>query len=213
MEYHPVASSKIQYEANAARRSGPAAGTDEAAAWWRRLIARALDVLVVFFVLLALVVTGIFWYMGDLVDAYNPEPWGDMYVPSITFTVMYLLMEVMFLPRGGQTPGKATMSITTEAMDGGRLSHPRAALRWLLPGLVFGFVLLPYPIIGAVVLAALYAPALLPERRTVHDYLAGTRVTDREETEHEREEREQFEKRLEDLKLKAMPRSMRKLLP
>lgn len=146
------------------------------AALWRRVAARAVDTATVFFLLWVLVVLQILWFMDDLSDRLDPEPWGRAFPATVAFVVLSAAYEVVFL-RGndGQTPGKDLLNVrVVRRADDGNPSVARAARRWLLPGLAA----LVWPIWAAVI--AVFATGLTvpfgAARRTLHDHLAGTMV-------------------------------------
>ena len=146
------------------------------AALWRRVAARAADAATVFFLLWVLVVLQILWFMGEMSDRVDPEPWGRAFPATVAFVVLSAVYEVVFLRfNDGQTPGKDLFNVrVVRRSDGGNLSVARAGRRWLLPGLAA----LVWPI-WAAVLAVLATGLTVPfgaRRRAVHDRLAGTVV-------------------------------------
>jgi uncharacterized RDD family membrane protein YckC len=152
------------------------------AALWRRGTARAIDMVTVFFVLWALVVSHVFWFMGDLSDRVDPSPWGRAFVATLTYLVMYIVYEVVFLTRSmGQPPGRDVMKVRVVPLSGsGQLGAARAAGRWLLPGV---FLVVPPVWLGlSLVLGPAAITALLPRRRGLHDRVAGTVVVDYDRT-------------------------------
>ncbi|MGH9187144.1 MAG: RDD family protein [Acidimicrobiales bacterium] len=142
---------------------------------WRRAAARAIDAATVFFVLWALVVLRVLWFMGELSERVDLEPWGRRFVATVTFVVFHAVYEVVFLTRNqGQTPGKDIMNIRVVPLDGGDdVTAVRAATRWLVPGVG---VLVPPVWLGAMVVCASGVTAAAGRRRAVHDLVAGTMV-------------------------------------
>jgi uncharacterized RDD family membrane protein YckC len=152
------------------------------AALWRRATARAIDAATVFFMLWALVVSHVFWFMGDLSDRVDPSPWRRAFVATVTYVVMYAAYEVVFLTRSmGQTPGRDVMKVRVVPLDGsGQLGAARAAGRWLLPGAA---LIVPPVWLGvSIVIGQGVITAALPRGRGAHDRLAGTVVVDYDRT-------------------------------
>jgi uncharacterized RDD family membrane protein YckC len=149
----------------------------------RRVAARAIDAATVFFLLWALVVVRVLWFMDFLSDRVDPEPWGRAFVATATFVVFSAVYEVIFLVHNkGQTPGKDIMKVRVVPTDGNKhVGAGRAVARWLLPGLA---VLVPPFWLGALAATATGIPALAQRRRrAVHDLVGGTVVVpyDRDE--------------------------------
>jgi uncharacterized RDD family membrane protein YckC len=147
-----------------------------AAALWRRLLARGLDVFTVFFLLWMLVVVRVFWFVDGLADRFHPDPWGRALVPLVLFVVMSAVYEVVFVHwNNGQTPGKQHFGVRAgTGPDAAVPSVRRSIARWVLPGLI----VLAWPLWVAAVLlcgTAITVP-LARGRRSVHDLIAGTRV-------------------------------------
>src|SRR4051794_34346953 len=84
----------------------------DAAALWRRLAARLADILTVVFVVWAVVVLQVLWFMGQLSRAVHPRPWGTAFVPTMTIVALYAVYEIVFVRYNqGQTPGKDVFKI------------------------------------------------------------------------------------------------------
>src|ERR1700736_114131 len=52
---------------------------------WRRPAARLTDVLIVFFLVWAMMILQILWFLRDLSQSIRPGPWGPAFVPTVTF--------------------------------------------------------------------------------------------------------------------------------
>lgn len=80
--------------------------------------------------------------------------------------VLHAIYWIVFVGRCGQTPGKMLLGLEVVSRDGKAVGYGRAAWRWIGMGLAT----LPFGLgfLGVVVTR---------ERRGLHDWLAGTRVT------------------------------------
>jgi uncharacterized RDD family membrane protein YckC len=159
---------------------------------WRRLMARLVDVVAVATWVFALSIAHVFIHLQLWSETVAPAPWGNWFLATITFTLVYALYEIVFISRTGATPGKDLLGIkVVDAATGGVPSLGQAARRWFLPGIVQP---IPGAWIGGVATLVWGSTALFdPERRTVHDRLADTRVMSKEppRDDDERERRRQ----------------------
>jgi uncharacterized RDD family membrane protein YckC len=147
----------------------------EPAALWRRGLARLIDWLAMFWALFALQVIGITFWVKEYADRITPTGWGGTFMVVTTIAGLYALLELVYVAKRGQTPAKELLKIRVvhPERDGGALGWGVAFTRWLVPGLAMALPLYLSP----VVLGALGLPALFdPQRRTIHDRLAGTAV-------------------------------------
>ena len=166
-------------------------GSFDLAPMWRRLMARIVDVTAVATWLFALSIAHIFLHLQLWSDTVTPEPWGNWFLVTMTFFVCYAAYEIVFICKAGATPGKDLLRIRViDHYTGATPTAGQATRRWLLPGIV-------QPIPGgwpAAVLTAVWGSTALadPDRRSVHDRMAGTRVVmatpsdDPEDDEHRR---------------------------
>jgi uncharacterized RDD family membrane protein YckC len=163
------------YQASQALKEPAADPQRPLAAVWRRAAARAIDAATVFFLLWALVVLHVLWFMDDASNHVAPRPWGRGFVATVTFVVLAAAYEVLFLTRNqGRTPGKDILKIRVQPLHGDRpLGRGQALARWALPGLA---IILPPLWVGALVAVAVGAPIAASRRRAVHDLLARTVV-------------------------------------
>jgi len=143
------------------------------AAAWRRGLARALDALTIFFILWALAVIQVLWFIGDLSREIAPSPWGRAFVPTLLFAGCLLLHEAYFVRKNeGQTPGMDVCGIRVIS-NGDELSWagclwratPTAVL-WMVPPLW----------VSPALVASTGLPALTASGASLQDRLAGTRV-------------------------------------
>ena len=193
-----VAEHVEQEPAGAART--PGSPRHDVPPMWKRLAARALDVLAVATWVFAFAVAHIFLHMQLWSSSVAPEPWGTWFLTVVTFFVCYAAYEIVFVAKTGTTPGKDFMGIeVVDAVTGERPTLGQATRRWFLPGIVQP---IPGFWVGGVLTGVWGATAFLDaERRTVHDRLAGTRVVSRTPpaTAEERDEqRNQFRPRFID---------------
>lgn len=162
----------------------------DVAPMWRRLAARAIDVVTVTTWVFAFAIAHIFLHLPLWSRSVAPEPWGTWFLTIITFTICYAAYEIVFIAKLGATPGKDLMGLgVVDATTGARPTYGQAARRWLLPGMVQP---LPGTWIAGVLTLTWGATAWFDgERRSVHDRLAGTRVVSKEPpaTDEEREAR------------------------
>jgi uncharacterized RDD family membrane protein YckC len=163
----------------------------------RRAVARAADALTVFAVLWVLVVLQILWFMDEVSERVDPEPWGRAFPATVAYVVLAVAYEVVFLRwNRGVTPGKDMARLRVVAVRGHGDEHAagvapglgagRAAARALVAG---GVWMIPPVWLAVAAAVALGAPIALPGRRSVADLVAGTRVVvyDRDRAEREAE--------------------------
>ncbi len=166
------------------------------ASLFQRLAARVVDAVIVLSVLFVLVVTQIFWFMDDLSDSHQPEPWGRSFVASVSFVVLYVIYESVFHTYNrGQTPGKMALSISLKSVSregGGEHTAPHLWQSFfrtagpVVPLLFFE----PWPWQISLIILAMGLPALFDFReqpRALHDFLVGTCVVYREPTSEDEE--------------------------
>lgn len=146
-------------------------------AYWRRIVARVLDVLVIFWLQLAFTVVGLFWFVNDASQSVDPRPWGNDFVPLIIFIVMSIGYEVLFITKRGQTPGKDVMKIRVARVADGE--NPTVVQALVRSSVTAVFRLVPGAIMLVGNLVAVLAGATAPftlRRRALHDLAAGTMV-------------------------------------
>jgi uncharacterized RDD family membrane protein YckC len=145
------------------------------AAYWRRGVARLLDMMAVFWLLFAFVVVGIAFWVHPLTNHVHPSPWKSAFIATVTYMVFLVIYEVVFLVHRGQTPGKDFMRIkVVRSLDGANPTVNQAIRRSLASSL---FVLVPTVWLAAVAQVVVALPALTEaRRRTLGDRVAGTQV-------------------------------------
>jgi uncharacterized RDD family membrane protein YckC len=157
--------------------------------FWRRVVAFALDSLVVITVQMSLTIAGLLWYIESsrtftddgrtITDTkyVGPAPWGRDFAPLFTFIALAFIYEVIFIWKRGQTPGKERMKIRVTRVDDGELpTFKQACLR---SGVIGLFRTVPGGIMLIGNLVALVSGVPAPfnmRRRALHDYAAGTMV-------------------------------------
>ena len=170
---------------------------------WRRVVARATDLLVVFFIEFVLVVVQVFWFMDDVSDSVQPEPWGRSFMATVIFIGIYAIYEVIFHTRAnGQTPGKLLLQVkVVRAADGEAPRWWQSAVRWPLVGVAFPLLFAPnlgFPnflwLVG-IALAPGITAIFSKNRRGIHDLLAATIVVSHEPTEEEKRQDQQIRDR------------------
>lgn len=90
-------------------------------------------------------------------------PWADKAMP--VFYPIFLLYDVLLNGRFGATIGKMAIGAKITKLDGSPIGYSRALLRWLAARLSDFFFFAGYILI-----------ALRPDKRALHDLLAGTKV-------------------------------------
>ena len=146
---------------------------------WRRLVARLLDMFTTFFLTFALVVIVFVWFLDDLAQAVDPDPWGRAFIATVLYVMVATVYEVVFLWQRGQTPGKDAMNVRVISdTDGIGLPFGVACRRSVALALLR---LVPGAFTGTVATFLVGVTCLGDERRrAVHDHLAGTWVIYRE---------------------------------
>jgi uncharacterized RDD family membrane protein YckC len=124
------------------------------AGFWRRLGANFLDglVLVPFFVIF--VVLGV------------SEEKSDNIV-GILETLYYLIVPIVW---GGFTVGKKAVDIRIVRIDGKNITIWTTIKRYLLGGIVYTLTF------GLAVIVSAFMVALRQDKRSIHDFIAGTKV-------------------------------------
>lgn len=156
----------------------------------RRLVARAVDTVAVLTWMFALAIAHVLIHLQLWSDSVTPEPWGNWFLATFTFIVLYALYEIAFITRTGSTPGKDLMGVqVVDHQTGTPPALGKSIIRWLPMGLMQ-----PIPLVwlGALLTGVIGATGFAhPERRAIHDRLAGTRVVvkDLPATEEDREAR------------------------
>lgn len=142
---------------------------------WRRIAARVVDAATVATILWVLVVLRVLWFVPALTARFQPDPWGRGFVATISFVVLAVVYESVFVSRSaGQTPGMDLLCVRVVGPgDEGATGATRAVAR-VLP-------LLAVPVVrpawaAVALLAACGASLAVPGRRPVLDVLTGTIV-------------------------------------
>jgi len=149
----------------------------------RRVVARVADAATIFFLMWALSLLRVFWFIPSWSDDVDPDPWGRAFVATVTFVVLYVVYEVVFLHwNKGQTPGRDWMDVRVVAHGGGDPSVPTALTRAFLPAAA---MLLAPLWLAAVAVGALGASAWGPRRRSLPDLAARTTVVHWDRDAHE----------------------------
>lgn len=145
------------------------------AAYWRRVVARALDMMAVFWLLFAFVVVGIAFWVRPLTDHFHPSPWHRALVATVTYALLLVVYEVVFLVHRGQTPGKDFMRIkVVRSSDGANPTVNQAIRRSLTDSLL---TLVPTIWLAGLAQVVIALPGLTEQRRrTLGDRVAGTQV-------------------------------------
>ncbi|HEV8298180.1 MAG TPA: RDD family protein [Acidimicrobiales bacterium] len=145
------------------------------AAYWRRIVARLLDCLAVFWIEFALVVIGAAFWVRPLTDRVHPGPWGDAFIATITYAVFLVVYEVIFIAANGMTPGKDLLKIkVVRVLDGEKPTVAQAIRRSLVHA-----ALAVVPKLWIASLAQFAAGITAPRsqmRRSLADHVAGTQV-------------------------------------
>ncbi len=150
----------------------PAEADDAPAGFWIRFVALAIDVIVQGILLGAatvalLMVAGASGaLMGGLAGPSGAEAFFGALGPLIAVLAAIwllgpLIYSIVFLGWRGQTPGKMLLRVKVIRTDGGEVDYVKAFIRTLVFQVLSIFAILA---------------AFNKEKRTLHDYAAGTRV-------------------------------------
>ncbi|WP_419851537.1 RDD family protein [Candidatus Poriferisocius sp.] len=157
------------------------AGPDEkpypVAAVWRRALARLIDAVTVFFIQWMLTVIQLLWFMDDVSNRWQPEPWGRATAAILGYIFFHFVYTMVFLRwNEGQTPAMDLMKLrAVRTKDGSHLGLGRCGARWLVGGV--SWIVPPVVLGGIIVNAATYLTVPFDRRRrTVSDWVAGTTV-------------------------------------
>jgi uncharacterized RDD family membrane protein YckC len=170
------------------------------AGWWKRLLARLIDWIIVW--LGSLPLTGYFLFraageMGPAFEDYlreiesgnttataptvTPEVFKWVIAYSVILTVVAIAYEVFFTTRSGATPGKSALGLRVRLRDRpGPLPTQAALIRTVIP--MGGNLLSSLPLISTLVGLLQVADGLLPlvneRKQALHDLMAKTNVVD-----------------------------------
>ena len=157
--------------------AGPDGKPYPVAAVWRRALARLIDAITVFFIQWMLTVIQILWFMEDVSNRWQPEPWGRATAAILGYIFFHFVYTMVFLRwNEGQTPAMDLMKLrAVRTKDGSHLGLGRCGARWLVGGVSW---IAPPVVLGGIILnAATYLTVLFDRRRrTVSDWAAGTTV-------------------------------------
>ena len=173
--------------------AGPDGKQFPVAAVWRRVLARIIDAVTVFFIQWMLTVIQLLWFMDDVSTRWQPDPWGRATAAMLGYVFFHFVYTMVFLRwNEGQTPAMDLMKLrAVRTEDGRHLGLGRCGARWLVGGV--SWIVPPVVLGGLIVNAATYLTVPFDRRRrTVSDWLAGTTVIaynrDQEDPEGELEE-------------------------
>jgi uncharacterized RDD family membrane protein YckC len=141
------------------------------AARWRRFFASMVDSVIV-----AMIFIPYFKHTGGF-DPRSEYSLGGILDRSVIVLIgfgIWLLLNYYFLNLYSQTIGKWILRIRITRLDGQAATPARVALLRYLPILLVGIV----PIIGPLIGAANILYIFRPDKRCIHDLLAGTVVVD-----------------------------------
>jgi uncharacterized RDD family membrane protein YckC len=143
----------------------------------RRVVAFALDLVLILILYLPVAITVALAYMPDFCIQYTiaasrppftPElPVHQEVIFNLILNLILALYITGFLATHGQTPAKALLRLRVVDQSGGKPSVAKSLLRAL--ALIFSMNLLFLPMVYAF---------FNPQRRAVHDFIAGTYVVE-----------------------------------
>ncbi len=157
--------------------AGPEGKPYPVAAVWRRALARLIDAITVFFIQWMLTVIQLLWFMDDVSNRWQPEPWGRATAAILGYIFFHFVYTMVFLRwNEGQTPAMDLMKLrAVRTKDGSHLGLGRCGARWLVGGV--SWIAPPVVLGGIIVNAATYLTVPFDRRRrTVSDWVAGTTV-------------------------------------
>ena len=170
------------------------------AGWWKRLLARLIDWIIVWLVSLPL--TGYFLFraageMGPAFEDYlrqvesgntaavaptvTPEVLKWVIAYSVILTVVAIAYEVYFTTRSGATPGKRALGLRVRLRDRpGPLPTQAAFTRTVIPmgGNLFSSLPLISTLVGLLQVADGLLPLVNDRKQALHDMMAKTNVVD-----------------------------------
>ena len=170
------------------------------AGWWKRLLARLIDWIIVW--LVALPLTGYFLFraageMGPAFEDYlrqvesgntaavaptvTPEVLKWVIAYSVILTVVAIAYEVFFTTRSGATPGKRALGLRVRLRDRpGPLPTQAAFTRTVIPmgGNLFSSLPLISTLVGLLQVADGLLPLVNDRKQALHDMMAKTNVVD-----------------------------------
>lgn len=126
----------------------------QSAGFWRRLGANFLDGLVLVPFLVIFMALGLSKEKSDNII-------------GILETLYYLIVPIVW---GGFTVGKKAVDIRIVRIDGEKITIWTTLKRYLLGGIVYGITF------GIAVIVSAFMVALRQDKRSIHDFIAGTKV-------------------------------------
>jgi uncharacterized RDD family membrane protein YckC len=171
------------------------------ASWWKRVAARLMDWVIVWFC--ALPLTAFFMlrgaqelrpaledYLRQIEAGNTSAPPPNVVDPSVirwvvaytvVLTLVALVYEVFFTTRSGATPGKMIMGLRVRLRDRpGPLPVQTAFTRTVIP--IMGNLVQAVPLLSTVVFLTQVVDSLLPlaneKKQALHDIMAATNVVD-----------------------------------
>ncbi|MGD0816449.1 MAG: RDD family protein [Verrucomicrobiota bacterium] len=155
-------------------RAAAAGASLPPAGFWMRLAAHIIDLVLISFIFVAVwspLAGPRHWQLPVVphpltqasLEQYNEQLWSSKILA--VFYPVFLLYEVLLNGRFGATLGKMAIGARITKPDGSPIGYGRALLRWLAARVSDLFFFSGYLLI-----------ALRPDKRALHDLLAGTKV-------------------------------------
>ncbi|MGG2017910.1 RDD family protein [Bacillus sp. S10(2024)] len=127
---------------------------EELAGFWRRVGANFIDGLVVIPLFVIFILFGMSIEMSES-------------IVGIFQTLYYLIVPIVWF---GFTVGKKAVNIRIVRVDGQNITIWTTVKRYLLSGIIYGFMF------GIGFIVSAFMVALRKDKRSIHDFIAGTQV-------------------------------------
>ena len=103
--------------------AGPDGKPYPVAVVWRRVLARIIDAVTVFFIQWMLTVIQLLWFMDDVSTRWQPDPWGRATAAVLAYIFFHFVYTMVFLRwNEGQTPAMDLMNLrAVRTKDGSHL--------------------------------------------------------------------------------------------
>lgn len=126
----------------------------QSAGFWRRLGANILDALIFL----------PFYLIFRLLNMSEDIVEGTLNILEVLYT---LIVPVVWI---GYTVGKKAVGVRIVRIDGQKITIWTTLKRYLLAGMVYGIT------IGIAIIVSAFMVALREDKRSIHDFIAGTQV-------------------------------------
>ena len=147
-------------------KEGHSSSPPALAGFWRRFVALAIDLVIIFFCLYLVTLAASVSYEAT----HGSAAWGTVsffLISYLFYNLFFIVYLVYFIAGSGQTPGKMAVGVKVVDLSGGNAGYMRAIFR------AFG-----YYISSSIFMAGFLWSLVDRRRQTWHDKLAGTVVVE-----------------------------------